>query len=935
MDNPIDGKLLERGGVSFTSKTSIVSGFRIFAGQQNSLFRLSSVSVLFLAAAVAVAANGPDPRAVNRWHAAYSYPQAGWLFVHIEGEPYERGLQHGHLLAAEIASYIKALAEFYGPQAPSLAWEDTRRLTNTLFLRGFTPEQLQEMKGIADGASIEGATFDHRPIDVIDIAALNAANEIDSLDGALDATATGLETMRPPRDNPAIPRRKQRTTRCSAFAAIGPATRDGKIVFGHVTMFDLYPANYYNIWIDLQPRTGHRFVMQTSPGGIQSGMDYAINDAGILLSETTLNQTRLAAGGIPLAARIRTVQQYADSIDKAAEILTQDGNGLSTTEWILADTHRNEIALLTLGTKTSKLYRSSRKEWIAGAEGFYWSDNNTKDLEVRLESIPGVESRPSTVGTFVPTKRDSVWLRMFDSHKGAIDAEFGRLVLTTPELVAAYAVDAKYTTTDLASGLKSWASFGPPVGAIRRPTITELRTSSAIKPLISNPWTILDPAAPIGNYEGKPADRTDLLKAPDVNKRVAHRTSEPAWHGTLIPASDADVWLTTAFANYERIVALEHKLRAESEDHELAPDDLDDIAVELAYYRSVYAHGARAGRDFPLAATQAAFRNENWYEVASGKGVLLLHTLRGILGPEKFDNVMDQFGRANAGKRVSSANFKSFLQRTTGRDLSSFFDWWLGRPGLPHIAVRRIQTVPDGKHWKTTVDLDPANTGPMLPVMVSVEDGSDELVTQEIISPEDSRIVVNSDTRPTRVTVDKHGLVARDNGSPFTILTFDTELEQTLLIYGTTDEEIGNREAARVLQQSLRRREHNVQPALKSDREVTDEDLRTHNIILIGRPSANAIAARYASKFPVHFDRQSFDVRGEVYSHPDTAVIAAADNPINPRYSMVVIAGLSSLATYQTMPQFEDDVFMYAPIVVLPHGGEEIDLVPPVEYAGK
>ena len=33
----------------------------------------------------------------------YRYPQAGWIVLHIEGEPYERGYQHGRLLAPEIA----------------------------------------------------------------------------------------------------------------------------------------------------------------------------------------------------------------------------------------------------------------------------------------------------------------------------------------------------------------------------------------------------------------------------------------------------------------------------------------------------------------------------------------------------------------------------------------------------------------------------------------------------------------------------------------------------------------------------------------------------------------------------------------------------------------------------------------------------------------
>ncbi|HEY3596106.1 MAG TPA: phospholipase, partial [Paraburkholderia sp.] len=37
----------------------------------------------------------PSIDAVRRDH-------AGWIFVHIEGEPYDRGEQHGQLLAAEI-----------------------------------------------------------------------------------------------------------------------------------------------------------------------------------------------------------------------------------------------------------------------------------------------------------------------------------------------------------------------------------------------------------------------------------------------------------------------------------------------------------------------------------------------------------------------------------------------------------------------------------------------------------------------------------------------------------------------------------------------------------------------------------------------------------------------------------------------------------------
>ena len=56
-----------------------------------------------------------------------------------------------------------------------------------------------------------------------------------------------------------------------------------------------------------------------------------------------------------VASRIRKALQYADTIDKAVEILKKDNNGLYTNEWLLGDTKTNEIAMFELGTHKSKL----------------------------------------------------------------------------------------------------------------------------------------------------------------------------------------------------------------------------------------------------------------------------------------------------------------------------------------------------------------------------------------------------------------------------------------------------------------------------------------------------------------------------------------------------------------------------------------------------
>src|SRR4051812_6483186 len=79
----------------------------------------------------------PDPRSVQRYGPAYRYPQAGWIVLHIEGEPYERGVQHGRLLAPEIAAHIRCMAAVQSPKAPAEGWKHVRKLCNALFLRRY------------------------------------------------------------------------------------------------------------------------------------------------------------------------------------------------------------------------------------------------------------------------------------------------------------------------------------------------------------------------------------------------------------------------------------------------------------------------------------------------------------------------------------------------------------------------------------------------------------------------------------------------------------------------------------------------------------------------------------------------------------------------------------------------------------------------------
>jgi hypothetical protein len=434
----------------------------------------------------------PDPKSVQKHEAGYRYTQAGWVVLHIEGDPYPRGYQHGTLLAAEIAKYVVTLSRERNSKDPIDGWRTIRTLTDAMFLRKLDKEFLEEMKGIADGAAEAGAMVGDRKIDLLDIAALNVWQELDTLEAALAASPTGVENVK--LTAPVQPKKDH----CSAFVATGPATADGKIIMGHITMFGLHFGPHVNYWIDCKPTKGNRFAMQAFPGGVWSSQDYYMNAAGIVLCETTIDQTPFDPAGEPLTTRSRKAIQYSNSIDDVVKHLSQNNNGLYSNEWLIGDTKTNEIAMYELGTKKSKLWRSSKDEWFGGTKGFYWGCNNAKDLAVRLEALPAKEKgeMPDEKHAWEADSRDKAWMKFYEKQKGKIDVNSAKAIFATEELALPHSLDAKFTTSALTKEMASFALYGPPTGKEWKPNAEDHQNHPGIKSLVPHPWTVLTNKVP-------------------------------------------------------------------------------------------------------------------------------------------------------------------------------------------------------------------------------------------------------------------------------------------------------------------------------------------------------------------------------------------------------------------------------------------------------
>jgi len=326
---------------------------------------------------------------------AYRHDKNGWIFLHIEGGPFERGFQRGYLTANEIDEFLKTVAyiqEFETAKELDFFVEAASRV----FKNKVSEEYIEEMKGIVTGVEKAGkrVTFE----------------EMLFMNGFIDILWHWW------------PQKKQSTELyrpgCSAFIATGEATADGKIVMAHNSWYSYALLRFCNIIVDIVPDKGHRILMQSWGPCIYSATDFFITGSGLVGTETTIGGFEgFDPEGIPVFERARKAMQYANSIDEWAKIMIENNNGAYANSWMLGDIRTNEIARLELGLKHNSLEKKK--------DGYFTGSNIVDNIKILREET---NATYDDVRDFCVARRVR-WKQLMKKYYGKIDVKATKLML--------------------------------------------------------------------------------------------------------------------------------------------------------------------------------------------------------------------------------------------------------------------------------------------------------------------------------------------------------------------------------------------------------------------------------------------------------------------------------------------------------------------------
>lgn len=155
-----------------------------------------------------------------------------------------------------------------------------------------------------------------------------------------------------------------------------------------------------------------------------------------------------------------------------------------------------------------------------------------------------------------------------------------------------------------------------------------------------------------------------------VIHEIAHQ-----WFGNAVTEYDwDDIWLSEGFATYFTLLFIEHQYGRDAfvEGLQSSQKSVDAFYEKNPKYTIVHDNL----KDMKDVTTSQIYQKGSW----------ILHMLRGVLGTETFWEGIQSYYKQYKDLNVTTDDFKRVMEEASGKDLTTFFQQWLYKPGVLKLA---------------------------------------------------------------------------------------------------------------------------------------------------------------------------------------------------------------------------------------------------------
>jgi len=283
-------------------------------------------------------------------------------------------------------------------------------------------------------------------------------------------------------------------------------------------------------------------------------------------------------------------------------------------------------------------------------------------------------------------------------------------------------------------------------------------------------------------------------------------------------------------------------------------------------------------------------------QIGYGKGSMVFHMLRRIVGKELFFATLRQFAIHYGGKQASWEDIRKTFEEASGKRLGQFFSQWLDRPGGPQLKVENVGVQVASKGYLVSGEVVQEGNVYEFLLPIEVDEGLLKKYLHLEVSKRRTPFSTEVQKLPLRLALDSDDHLFRRLSPEEIIPGLNAMLEDREKIFIVPDQE--DAESQKIYYELAKMAKSQKGGEILSIKEVTEEKLRNSSIMLLGESWKAPIFTKLIPSLPkpLHLKDGSFFVKGGKVDEGDESLLLTFPNPFHARKWVTIYFGRSTPA---------------------------------------
>jgi len=306
-----------------------------------------------------------------------------------------------------------------------------------------------------------------------------------------------------------------------------------------------------------------------------------------------------------------------------------------------------------------------------------------------------------------------------------------------------------------------------------------------------------------------------------------------------------------------------------------------------------YAIQVPPSKDYPLRQFEGK-EGEIDGQIGYGKGSMIFHMLRQMVGKDVFFTTLKNFSRKYGGRQATWDDFRSAFEEAAGKKLDQFFSQWLDRPGGPQLKLESVKYQGTPKGYLITGEV--VQEGQVYDVQiegkVEMSEGGKGLLLD--ISRRKNSFSIEVPKAPISLTLDPDHHIFRRLYPEEIIPGLNAMLEDSGKIFVIPHG--GDEERRKIYAELARITKERKGGEILSVSEMTEEKMLNSSLMLLGESWKHPLFSKLISKIPspIVLKEDNFILDGEKVDEGEKSLLLTYPHPLKPGKWVTVYFGQSA-----------------------------------------